>query len=82
MSLLEAMAAHCAILCTNVGGMTNIVIDGYNGLMVSPTSEEIYIKLKQLVEDKQLRTNLAERGYDTVKISFNLKIGKKSGLLF
>lgn len=67
------MAAHCAILCTNVGGMTNIVIDGYNGLMVSPTSEEIYIKLKQLVEDKQLRTNLAERGYDTVKISFNLK---------
>ena len=67
------MAAHCAVLCTNVGGMTNIVIDGYNGLMVSPTSEELYIKLKQLVEDKQLRTNLAERGYDTVKISFNLK---------
>ena len=41
--------------------------------MVSPTSEELYIKLKQLVEDKQLRTNLAERGYATVKISFNLK---------
>ena len=67
------MAAHCAVLCTTVVGMTNIVIDGYNGLMVSPTSEELYIKLKQLVEDKQLRTNLAERGYDTVKISFNLK---------
>ena len=67
------MAAHCAVLCTNVGGMTNIVIDGYNGLMVSPTSEELYIKLKQLVEDKQLRINLAERGYDTVEISFNLK---------
>ena len=41
--------------------------------MVSPTSEELYIKLKQLVEDKQLRINLAERGYDTVEISFNLK---------
>lgn len=73
LSLLEAMSAHCAVLCTNVGGMTNIIIDGYNGVMVSPTSDAIYIGLKQLVEDKQLREDLSEKGYETARKGFNLE---------
>lgn len=73
LSLLEAMSAHCAVLCTNVGGMTNIIIDGYNGVMVSPTSDAIYIGLKQLVENTQLRKDLSEKGYETIKRSFCLE---------
>jgi len=72
LSLLEAMAAGCAVVCTNVGGMTNIVLDGYNGLMVSAREEELYQAIKKIIEDKALRTSLAEKGYETVNAAFSL----------
>lgn len=73
LSLLEAMSAHCAILCTNVGGMTNIVIDGYNGIISSPTADSIYDGLKYLVSHPEKRKKLAQRGYETVSEGFNLR---------
>lgn len=72
LSLLEAMSAHCAVLCTNVGGMTNIVIDRYNGIMVMPTSEAIYDGLLRMITDADLCSRLAETGYETVARSFNI----------
>ena len=74
LSLLEAMSAHCAVVCTNVGGMTNIVIDGYNGLMVIPEEKELYRAIKRVIEDGQLRHTLANRGYETVVNSFSVSI--------
>lgn len=41
LSLCEAMAAGCLPICTHVGGMTNIVLDGFNGLMVYPDESEL-----------------------------------------
>ncbi len=72
LSLLEAMSAQCAVVCTNVGGMTNIVIDGYNGLMISPDADSLYSALSQLVEDAELRRTLSEKAYETVKRGFSL----------
>ncbi len=74
LSLLEAMAAHCSVVCTNVGGMTNIILDGYNGLMVSPDENELYDAIERLINNKDLRENIAHRGYETVKSSFSLGI--------
>ncbi|MBP7546836.1 MAG: glycosyltransferase family 4 protein [Corallincola sp.] len=59
LSLIEAMAAGCAVVCTNVGGMTNLVIDGFNGRLVKPDQEALSIALQELVEDSQLRYQLA-----------------------
>lgn len=72
LSLLEAMSAHCAVVCTNVGGMTNIVLDGFNGLMVSPDEEELYAAVARLIVDKELRLRLSTNAYETVKASFSL----------
>lgn len=72
LSLLEAMASGCAVVCTNVGGMTNIVIDGYNGLMIAPEEEELYQALKRLIEDEALRAAVAKRGYESVVAAFSL----------
>ena len=71
LSLLEAMAAGCAVVCTNIGGMTNIVIDGYNGLMVSPDEESIYRAIKKLVDDEQFRYQLADKAYETACQGFS-----------
>lgn len=72
LSLLEAMSAGCAVICTDVGGMTNIVLDHYNGIMISPDKNELYQALRTLITDRQLRHTLATRAYDTVLHAFSL----------
>ncbi|MGR4357642.1 glycosyltransferase [Escherichia coli] len=34
LSLLEAMSAKCLVIATDIGGMTNIILDGFNGRMI------------------------------------------------
>jgi glycosyltransferase involved in cell wall biosynthesis len=78
LSLLEAMSAQCAVVCTNVGGMTNIVIDGYNGLMISPKENELYEAITKLINDEALRVRLSERAYETVQEGFSYEKWKES----
>lgn len=78
LSLLEAMASGCAVVCTNVGGMTNIVLNGYNGLMISPDEEELYDALKALVEDTSLRARLQTNAYVCAKEAFSLERWQES----
>ena len=73
LSLLEAMAAGCTVVCTNVGGMTNIILDRYNGLMVNPEIDELYEALVCVITDLSLRKKLALNGYKTVCNAFSLK---------
>lgn len=74
LSLLEAMSAGCAVICTNVGGMTNIVIDNYNGLMVNPEFNQLYKALERLILDSELRKRIAIRGRETVCEAFSYEI--------
>jgi len=71
LSLLEAMGSGCAVIATNIGGMTNIVLDGYNGLLIGATEQELYNALIKLVDDIRLRNSLQRRGYDTVNMAFS-----------
>lgn len=71
LSLLEAMASGCAVVCTNVGGMTNIVLDGYNGLCVEPSEQPLYDALDKLVADTEYRAMIQRYAYDTVSKSFS-----------
>lgn len=73
LSLLEAMASGCAVICSNVGGMTNIVIDGYNGLMINPDEDSLYKAMKKLIENTELRRKLADKAYETVSDGFSLE---------
>lgn len=77
LSLLEAMSAQCAVVCTNVGGMTNIILDEYNGLMITPCEKELYEALCLLIEDSLLREKLSRNAYETVKASFSLEKWQK-----
>lgn len=77
LSLLEAMAAGCAVVCTNVGGMTNIVLDGYNGFMTNPDEISIYNKLVKLIDDPTLLTTMQKNAHETILQAFSLEIWKK-----
>lgn len=73
LSCLEAMACGKAIIATNVGGLPDLIIDGYNGLLIEPTPAALYNAIEKLVVDEQLRIALGTRSLEVVK-SFDKKI--------
>lgn len=73
LSLLEAMASGCAVICTNVGGMTNIILDGYNGCIINPEEDELHAALTSLIEDRDKRMKLQQNAYNSVKEAFSLE---------
>jgi glycosyltransferase involved in cell wall biosynthesis len=59
MSLLEAMAAGCAVVATRVGGIPDAVRDGRDGLLVPPRdARALAIALARLLDDPGLAARL------------------------
>lgn len=60
---LEAQAAGCAVIATNVGGIPDIVEDGVTGILVSPDDPEAAAEaIKLLLSDSEKRNALAREG--------------------
>lgn len=73
LSVAEAMAAGCGVCATNVGGITNMVIHGYNGLLVHPKGEELRDGVESLIQDGGLRQRLGQRAFETASAAFSLE---------
>ena len=72
-SVLEAMASGKAVLCTDVGAVSDLVIDGVNGFTVSSKNpQEAFRKLLLLVEDQSFRLEIAKNAEKTVRDKFVL----------
>lgn len=78
LSLLEAMYAGCCVVTTNVGGITNIIINKYNGIMVSPTTVELYKAIEEVILNENLRKSISEKGRETVLKGFSFKSWENS----
>lgn len=78
LSLIEAMSAGCFPIATHVGGMTNIVLDGYNGILCSPDEESLYRSLVKVVEmeDQEFNSIVENAYYSSIK-AFSLDIWKQ-----
>ncbi|MGR5410976.1 glycosyltransferase family 4 protein [Vibrio sp. PNB22_8_1] len=72
LSLLEAMASGCAVIGTNIGGISNILINDWNGLMISPSSDQLYQALYILITDQDKREVLSDNARSVVEESFSL----------
>jgi len=72
LSVAEAMAAGCAVVATAVGGITNMIIDGYNGLLVSPDACSLTDALTWLIEHPVERKKLAVNAYHVATEGFSL----------
>lgn len=75
LSLNEAMAAGCFPIATHVGGMTNMIIDGFNGRLVYPSESELYLVLKEVILMNDIEFNqIVENAYEVVNSSFSKDI--------
>lgn len=68
LSVLEAMAAGCAVIATPVGGITNILIDGFNGLYTNQSAEMLASRIQILSADINLRKEITNRAFETVTV--------------
>lgn len=73
LSCLEAMATGNAIIASNVGGLPDLIIDGYNGLMISPNVVQLKEALEKLITNTDLRKQLGQNALQVAKV-FDKKI--------
>lgn len=72
-ALLEAMASAKAVLCTRVGGIPDVVIDGDNGVLVNGGDVAHFAqRLDALLQDADLRQRLGHRARETVIARFDV----------
>jgi glycosyltransferase involved in cell wall biosynthesis len=76
LSCLEAMACGKPVIATNVGGLTDLIIDGYNGLLIRPDEDELKQALSTLIENEALRRELGQNAH-RVSQKFNIDIWKR-----
>lgn len=77
LSILEAMAAKCAVIATNVGGITNIILDNYNGIIVNPNKDELINAILTLVDNEKIRDKISKNAFLTVKESFSYTLWRE-----
>ncbi|EPI2683608.1 glycosyltransferase family 4 protein [Vibrio cholerae] len=78
LSLLEAMASKCAVIASNVGGMTNIIIDGFNGYLVDPDFQSFNDRIEMLLADKILLKKMQDNAYISASSGFSKDKWEKS----
>ena len=73
LAVLEAMAAGCAVVATNMGGMITEIIDGFNGILCWPTKDALLEGLMKLIDNPEERLRMQKRGWETSQRSFSLR---------
>ena len=71
MSLLEAMAAGCAVIVSAVGGIPDVVVDGFNGLIVAPgNTRALGQAIERLIADPALAAQMGRAARATIATRF------------
>lgn len=74
-AILEGMASGKAIIATSVGGSSELIVDGQNGLLIPPDKPEILAQaIIRLLHDKSLRYRLGKAARDRANANFNMNI--------
>jgi glycosyltransferase involved in cell wall biosynthesis len=70
-TLMEAMGAAVPVVTTQVGGITELVVDGETGFIVRPGDPDVLAdRIARLVDDPELRRRMGRRGREVVEADF------------
>jgi glycosyltransferase involved in cell wall biosynthesis len=79
--LVEACSQRLACVSTNISGVTELLEDGINGLVVEPEDPEVFSRaLLTLITDPSYRKQLGETAEKTVRERFDYRSGIKQVL--
>ena len=74
LSCIEAMASGCAVIATNVGGLTDLIINEFNGLLIDPYWAAVKESIVRLVNNPEFRLKLGKTAYETAFSSFRKEL--------
>ena len=82
LSLLEAMSAGCYCIASNIGGLTDIIIDNYNGKLVQPNIDDFYEAVVNVIskDEHDLLIKQLHNAYSVVNESFSFEMWEKRWL--
>ncbi len=76
-SMMEALSFGIPVIATDVGGVREIIKDGYNGWLISPnfTDEEVALKMKEIIAwDKDKLLKMRHNARDFWEKNFDAKV--------
>ena len=76
LSCLEAMASGNIVVSTRIGGLSDLVLNGYNGYLVEPNEDALYNALVEIIENYDEKIKIKEQARDVAK-TFNKTIWKE-----
>lgn len=76
LSCLEAMASGNLVIATRIGGLTDLVFNGYNGYMIEPSAESLKETLIKVLNDYDNQKQIRQNGIEVAK-SFNKDIWRE-----
>lgn len=77
LSCLEAMATGLPVITTPAGGLPNLIINNWNGLVVDLNHEKLADALKKLLKSKKMREKFGKRNRQMAVECFDIEIWKK-----
>lgn len=74
--IMESMACGLPVICTNVGGLTEIITNNKTGILVNKDNlkDELPRAIERLIEDEPLRVQLGENASNHIDTNLNLDI--------
>lgn len=72
LSCLEAMATGNAVIATRVGGLTDLIINNYNGKLIEPNEVALYDAIDEFINNSELRDKCKKNAVKVAKV-FNKK---------
>lgn len=78
LTAIEGMAAGKIVLATNVGGLTNIILHGFNGFLFKPTVQSLSLELERILnmsEEKLLEVQ--KNAFQVASTSFTYPAWKE-----
>jgi len=67
LSCLEAMASGNAVIATRVGGLPDLIINNYNGLLIDPRPQELKQAIIGLLEDREQMNQFKARNPEVAR---------------
>ena len=72
LSCLEALSSGNLVIATRIGGLTDLVINGFNGYLIEPSAESLKETLLNVLDNFEAQNEIRQRGIESAK-AFNKK---------